>query len=283
MAIAYLNGEWQAPEDAKISVFDRGFMFGDGVYEVMPVYWGKVFTLEEHLIRLNRSLGEIRLKSPLSDEEWKALFAQAIERSGEKTALLYLQVTRGVATQRTHEYPVNVAPTVLVTVTAAPGLDRQSITPYSMVTKQDFRWGRGDIKVISLVASGLLKNEALDEGYDDAILIRDGLVTESTASNVFLVKDGVVVTPSKSSFLLHGITRDHVINLIQASNISFEERDIREAELAEADEIWITSTGHEIWPVGKLNGKTVGNGEAGLVWQAIDSLFQSSKKEQLLR
>ena len=282
MAIAYLNGEWQAPEEAKISVFDRGFMFGDGVYEVMPVYWGKVFTLDEHLKRLNRSLGEIRLKSPLTDQEWKALFSEAIDKSGEKTAVLYLQVTRGVAAQRALEYPVDVSPTVLVTVTAAPGLERRMITPYAMVTKQDFRWGRGDIKVVSLIASGLLKNEALDEGYDDAILIRDGLVTESTASNVFIVKDGIVLTPPKSSFLLHGITRDHVIGLIQANDIAFEERDIGEAELAGADEIWITSTGHEIWPVGELNGKTVGNGEAGLVWQAVDSLFQASKKEQLL-
>lgn len=281
MAIAYLNGEWQAPEDAKISVFDRGFMFGDGVYEVMPVYWGKVFTLDEHLTRLNRSLREIRLKSPMTDQEWKALFAEAIDKSGEETALLYLQVTRGVATHRAHEYPSAVTPTVLVTVTAAPGLARQSITPYSMVIKQDFRWGRGDIKVTSLIASGLLKNEALDEGYDDAILVRDGLVTESTASNVFMVKDGIILTPPKSSFLLHGITRDHVINLIQANDIAFEERDFTESELAEADEIWITSTGHEIWPVGELNGEAVGNGEAGLVWQTMDSLFQASKKEQL--
>jgi D-alanine transaminase len=282
MAIAYLNGEWQAPEEAKISVFDRGFMFGDGVYEVMPVYWGKVFTLDEHLKRLSRSLGEIRLKAPLTDLEWKALFSEAIEKSGEKTALLYLQVTRGVAAERAHEYPVDVQPTVLVTVTAAPGLERLVTTPYKMVTKQDFRWGRGDIKVVSLIASGLLKNEALDEGYDDAILIRDGLVTESTASNVFMVRDGTVVTPPKSSFLLHGITRDHVIGLIQANDLAFEERDIAESELAAADEIWITSTGHEIWPVGELNGETVGNGEAGLVWQSVDSLFQASKKEQLM-
>lgn len=282
MAIAYLNGEWQAPEDAKVSVFDRGFMFGDGIYEVMPVYWGRVFTLEEHLVRLNRSLGEIRLDSPLTDSQWKDLFTQAIDKSGEQTALLYLQVTRGVSLPRTFEYPQDVVPTVLLTITAAPGLQRESIGPYSMVTKQDFRWGRGDIKVVSLIASGLLKNEALDEGFDDAILLRDGLVTEATAANVFIVKDGVVLTPPKSSFLLHGITRDHVIDLLQSNDVTFEERDITEAELAAADEIWITSTGHEIWPVGKLNGNTVGNGEAGLVWQTIDSLYQASKKQRLL-
>ncbi len=281
MAIAYLNGEWQAPEDAKVSVFDRGFMFGDGIYEVMPVYWGQVFTLDEHLKRLNRSLHEIRLASPFSDDQWKNLFAEAIEKSGEQTAFLYLQVTRGVATLRAHEYPAEVKPTVLVTVTAAPGLERKSVVPYKMVTKPDFRWGRGDIKVVSLIANGLLKNEAIDEGFDDAILIRDGRVTEATSSNVFIVRDGVIATPPKSCYLLHGITRDQVIELAISKHLPLEERDIEEDELCDADEIWISSTGHEIWPVGELNGKTVGNGEAGVVWQTMDSLFQESKKAQL--
>ena len=283
MAIAYLNGEWQAPEDAKISVFDRGFMFGDGIYEVMPVYWGQVFTLDAHLKRLHRSLREIRLASPFSHDQWKNLFAEAIGKSGEETAFLYLQVTRGVAAMRTHEYPVDVKPTVLVTVTAAPELERKSVIPYKMVTKNDFRWGRGDIKVISLIANGLLKNEAVDEGFDDAILIRDGLVTEATASNVFMVKDGVIVTPPKSNYLLHGITRDHVIDLARSKGLPLEERDITEDGLTEADEIWISSTGHEVWPVGELNGRTVGNGEAGVVWKTVDALYQASKRRQLKR
>ncbi len=281
MAIAYLNGEWQAPEEAKISVFDRGFMFGDGVYEVMPVYWGKVFTLDQHLSRLNRSLAEIRLPSPYEEEDWRRLFSEAIERSGEQTALLYLQVTRGVTAVRSHEYPVDVAPTVLVTVTAAPGLERESVIPYRMIVKEDFRWGRGDIKVISLIASGMLKNEALAEGYDDAILTREGQLTESTASNVFIVKNGVIVTPPTSSRLLHGITRQHVISLIKENGIKFEEREVSEQELLDADEVWITSSGHEIWPVGELNGKPVGNGEAGVMWQLLDGYFQLSKRESL--
>jgi D-alanine transaminase len=281
MAIAYLNGEWQAPEDAKISVFDRGFMFGDGIYEVMPIYWSKVFTLEEHLTRLFRSLKEIRLESPFTEGEWKILFAEAIERSGEETALLYLQVTRGIAEIRSHEYPTEIKPTVLVTVTAAPGLERESVTPYRMVTKEDFRWGRGDIKVVSLIASGLLKNEALSEGYDDAILIRDGYLTEATAANVFIVKNGVIITPPANRQLLHGITRAHVIELINGNAMSFEEREVSESELIGADEIWITSTGHEIWPVGELNGRTIGNGNAGIVWQTMDALYQASKKELL--
>lgn len=278
MAIAYLNGEWMAPEAARVSVFDRGFMFGDGIYEVMAVYDGHIFTLEQHLVRLKRSLESIRLPSPLDDAGWRALLQEAVARSGENPAYLYLQVTRGVASPRSHEYPKAINPTVLVTVMAAPILQRQLITPYRVLTRQDFRWGRGDIKVVSLIANGLLKNEALDAGFDDAILIRDGEVTEATASNVFIVKDGVVATPPKSSFLLHGITRDHVIGLLQQAGVPFEERPVTEAELLAADEVWITSTGHEVWPVGQVNETTIGNGAAGVVWQAVDRLFQASKR-----
>ncbi|MDA0272974.1 MAG: D-amino acid aminotransferase [Proteobacteria bacterium] len=278
MAIAYLNGEWMAPEHAKVSVFDRGFMFGDGIYEVMAVYDGKVFTLDDHLVRLKRSLEAIRLKSPHTDDEWRAIINEAVQRGDETPAYLYLQVTRGVESPRSHVYPGVSKPTVLITVMHAPVLERTEITPYKMLTRNDFRWGRGDIKVISLIANGLLKNEALDAGFDDALLFRDGELTEATASNVFMVKDGTVVTPPKSNFLLHGITRDHVLSLLAAAEMPFEERAITESELLAADEIWITSTGHEVWPVGQVNDAVIGNGSAGVVWQVVDALFQASKK-----
>ena len=278
MAIAYLNGEWMQPEDARVSVFDRGFMFGDGIYEVMAVYDGEVFTLDQHLARLERSLDAIRLDSPHSPAEWRALIEEAVERGKESPAYLYLQVTRGVASPRNHVYPETVSPTVLMTVMHAPVLERKEITPLKVVTKNDFRWGRGDIKVVSLIANGLLKNEAIAEGYDDAILIRDGEVTESTAANVFIVSNGVIVTPPKSNFLLHGITRDHVIELAQAAGLIVEERAISESELLGADEVWVTSTGQEVWPVGQVNGQVIGNGSAGVVWQSVDDLFQGSKR-----
>ncbi len=278
MAVAYLNGEWMAPEDAKVSVFDRGFMFGDGIYEVMAVYGGKVFTLEDHLVRLKRSLEAIRLKSPHPDDEWRSILSEAVQRGNETPAYLYLQVTRGVESPRSHVYPGGGQPTVLITVMHAPVLERVDIVPYKMVTKNDFRWGRGDIKVISLIANGLLKNEALDEGFDDALLFRDGELTEATASNVFMVKGGTVVTPPKSHFLLHGITRDHVLKLLAGAAVPFEERAITEDELLVADEIWVTSTGHEVWPVGQVNDCVIGNGSSGAVWQVVDNLFQASKK-----
>ena len=278
MAIAWLNGEWMAPEDAKVSVFDRGFMFGDGIYEVMAIYDNGVFTLEDHLVRLQRSLDAIRLQNPMTDDEWRNLILEAVDRGGESPAYLYLQVTRGVASARSHVYTWSVSPTVLITVTEALILKRENITPYKMVTKDDFRWGRGDIKVVSLIANGLLKNEAVDEGFDDAILIRDGYVTEATAANVFVVRDGVVLTPPKSRFLLHGITRDHALKLMVKAGVRHEERAITKDELETADEVWISSTGHEIWPVSQVNDHMIGNGSAGVTWQRVDDLFQDSKR-----
>lgn len=278
MAIAYLNGDWMAPEEARVSVFDRGFMFGDGIYEVMAVYDGTVFMLEKHLTRLQRSLDAIRLVSPFSPDGWRTLINEAVVHGMENPAYLYLQVTRGVESPRSHVYPQGAPPTVLITVMAAPELARKEVQPYRVVTKSDIRWSRGDIKVTSLVANGLLRNEAVQEGYDDAILLRDGLVTEATAANVFIVKDGTIITPPRSNHLLHGITRDHIIDLVQSAGMPFEERPVTGDELLAADEIWISSTGHEVWPVGEVNGRPIGNGEPGVLWQVVDDLFQQSKR-----
>ncbi len=277
MAIAYLNGRWMQPEAARVSVFDRGFMFGDSVYEVMAVYDGQVFTLNQHLDRLQRSLDAIRLSSPHTREEWQLLIEEAVTRGDENPAYLYLQVTRGFALPRNHVYPGPASPTVLITVMPAPILERTGIDPIKVVTREDFRWGRGDIKVTSLIANGLLRDEAMAAGYDDAILIRDGEVTEATAANVFIVSEGVIVTPPASNFLLQGITRDHVIALAGEADLPLAERAITEAELLGADEVWVTSTGQEVWPVGQVNDQIIGRGSAGVVWQTVDDLFQASK------
>lgn len=276
-AISYLNGAWQAPEDAKVSVLDRGFMFGDGVYEVIPVYNGKPFALTRHLKRLDNSLMEVDIPSPRSDVEWAALFDEAISRSGETTASVYVQVTRGVAPKRDFRYPTEPVPTVLVIVSPAPILERKSIEPLNVITMEDFRWARGHIKTVSLIAAGMLRNQALARGADDAILIKDGMVTEATASNIFIVQDGTVITPPKSNHLLHGITRDVVVELAREHGIPLEERPIRPDELDAADEIMISSSTHELWPVGTLNGNIVGNGAAGVMWQQLDKLFQAAK------
>ena len=277
MAIAFLNGDWMQPEEAKVSVFDRGFMFGDGVYEVMPVYGGRVFTLPEHVERLLRSLKEIRLETPYNDATWAALIQEAVAKSEEVESLVYLQVTRGVASERSHVYS-DVAPTVLIMVTPA-ALRTTTPKPLNVVTKADFRWHRADIKVTSLIANGLLKNEALAEGYDDAVLVRDGIVTEGTASNVFIVSEGVIKTPPKSNHLLHGITRDLVIRLAEEAGMPLSECELVEADVLEADEVWLTSTGLEVSPVSSINGQTVGNGQAGVMWLAMDQIFQNKKAE----
>ena len=279
MAIAYLNGRWMQPEDARVPVFDRGFMFGDGIYEVMAVYNGQVFMREQHLDRLQRSLDAIRLPAPHQREEWQGLIEEAVVRGNENPAYLYLQVTRGLALPRDHSYPNPASPTVLITVTHAPVLERIRVDPLKVVTLEDFRWGRGDIKVTSLVANGLLRNQAREAGYDDAILIRDGEVTEATAANVFIVSGGVIATPPASNFLLHGITRDHVITLAGEAGLPLEQRAITEAELEGADEVWLTSTGQEVWPVGQVNDQLIGGGSAGVVWQTVDSLFRASRAD----
>ena len=273
MPIAYLNGQWSRPEDTKISVFDRGFMFGDGVYEVMPVYNGHIFTLTQHIARLQRSMAEVRIQCPLTHLEWQALLEEGVSRSDEKDALIYLQVTRGVASERSHVYPV-VAPTILITVTASP-YDEDAIKPISAVCKADFRWSRGDIKVVSLIANGMLKNQAIDEGFDDAILIRNGLVTEGTSSNVFAIRDRVLWTPPKSEYLLHGITRDQIIQMARANGLEVREENIQEAFLKQADEVWLTASGLELLPVGQIDGTTIGDGSAGEVWHMMKDIFQA--------
>ncbi|MBD3646576.1 MAG: aminotransferase class IV, partial [Pseudomonadales bacterium] len=218
----------------------------------------------------------VRLAPPLSDEAGHRLISTGIDKCAATFATVYLQVTRGVAPQRQHEY-YESPPTVFLMVSEAPKLARQEITPLSVITLEDFRWARGDIKSISLVASGLLRNEAIAQGANDAILIRDGFVTEATASNVFVVKDGTIATPPRSEFLLHGITRDHVIQAAREGGLTVEERPISRQELDAADEIFVTSTGQEAWPVGRLNGSVVGNGEGGVIWKQVDDLFQAMK------
>ncbi|HKI73947.1 MAG TPA: aminotransferase class IV [Pseudomonadales bacterium] len=277
-AIAYLNGTWQSPEDAKVSVLDRGFMFGDGIYEVIPVYSGRPFALARHLVRLNNSFNEIRLASPLSDAEWSSLMLEGVARSGESTASIYVQITRGVAPKRDFKYPEVPVPTVLMIVAPSPLLERTRIDPLDVVTLEDFRWARGHIKTTSLIAAGMLRNEAIARGADDAILIKNGKVTEATASNVLIARNGVLATPPRSNHVLHGITRDVVVALAREHGLAIEEREIDVAELETADEIMITSSTHEVWPVGSLNGKPVGNGAAGVMWRQLDGLFQDFKR-----
>ncbi len=277
MAIAYLNGQWMPPGEAKVSVFDRGFMFGDGVYEVMPVYDGRIFTKAAHLARLARSQSEIDLAPVMSAAAWSALMDEAVTKSGETQALIYIQVTRGSAIERSHVYPGG-PPTVLVMVTPFHPKTATEIQPLKVSTAEDIRWHRADIKVTSLIANGMIKNRALANGFDDAIMIRGENVTEGTASNVFIAVNGEILTPPKSQWLLHGITRDEMIRVALEAGLPLREVDFDETVLAGAAEIWLSSTGLELVPVGQLNGQWVGDGLPGPIWKQVFDGFQARKR-----
>ena len=274
--IVYLNGEFLPLESAKISVLDRGFIFGDGVYEVLPVYNGRLFRLVEHLQRLDNSLQAIRLANPLSREQWINILTTLVAHNQGGDQSVYLQVTRGPA-KREHNFPQLIQPTVFIMSEAiqtnppSPGV--------KAITCPDIRWQRCDIKAIALLANILLRQQAVDVGAVEAILIRDGYVMEGAASNIFVVIDGIAMTPPKSQYILPGITRDLILEVMQANQLPYREIAITEAQLRSADEIWVTSSVREILPITTLDEKTVGSGKPGPVWSQIWQLYQNYKQQ----
>ncbi|MDH5183437.1 MAG: D-amino acid aminotransferase [Gammaproteobacteria bacterium] len=278
-ATCYLNGEFLPLAAAKVSVLDRGFIFGDGVYEVIPVYGRKAFRLNHHLQRLQNSLDAIRIDNPLSNQEWQQIIDTLIEQNEGDEQSIYLHVTRGVA-QRDHAFPAYTPATVFLM--SNPLLAPEPTTValgIKAVTLPDIRWLNCHIKAISLLPNILFRQQAIDSGSDEAILIRDGMATEGAASNLFIVKDGVIITPPKGSQLLPGITRDLIVELAQQHQLNCEEREITEQQLFDADEIWISSSTKEVVPVLELNQQTVGGGQPGPVWKQIYLLYQAMKQE----
>ena len=279
MSIAYLNGAWQPLEETRVPVLDRGFLFGDGVYEVIPVYSGRPFRLKQHLQRLENNLAAIRIDKPLSHAEWEAIIRRLVEDHGAVDQALYLQVTRGVAPKRDHAFPVDATPTVFAMTNPlpkpAPERNRQG---YAAITVSDERWNNCDIKAITLLANLLARQDAVDAGAQEAIFIRDGKAVEGAASNLFIVRDRLLITPPKSRQLLPGITRDFVLELAAGHGIPYAEAEIPVEELKNADEIWVTSSIREILPITSLDGKPVGSGEAGPGWLRMQELFQPGKE-----
>lgn len=278
--IVYLNGEYKAIEEAYVSVLDRGFLFGDGVYEVIPAYGGNLLRLDEHLNRLQNSLDGIRLKNPLTNQAWETMLDSLIKQNSGEDQYLYLQITRGVAAKRDHNFPDQIHQTVFAMSNILSPVPRaESEKGIEAVTLDDIRWHACNIKSTALLANTLLRQQATDRGAGEAILIRDGFATEGSASNVFVVIDGVVITAPTSPLLLPGITRDLVLELANTHNIACQQREITEAELRSASEIWITSSTREIVPVLKLDGKPVGNEVAGPVWQRMIDIYQQYKQQ----
>lgn len=275
----YLNGQFLPLAEAKISVLDRGFVFGDGVYELVPVYSKKPFRLDEHLRRLQGSLDGIRLASPHGPEVWRELILRLIELQDFADQSLYIQVTRGVA-PRDHAFPKGVPPTVFMF--AQPLLtstSEQKAAGVCAVSAVDNRWLRCDIKSISLLANILLRQQAVDVGCAETVMLRDGFLTEGAASNIFVVKDGVLRAPPPSNLMLTGITYDVVLELAATHGIPHQVRAISEAELCAADELWMTSSTKEIMAIVKLDGTPVGAGVPGPLAQQMDGLYQTFKQQ----
>ena len=279
----FLNGEFMPIEQARVPVLDRGFIFGDGVYEMIPCYSRTPFRLPEHLARLRSSLDAVRITNPYADERWSELIGGVIDANPWDDQSIYLQVTRGVA-RRDHAFPQGVRPTVLIMSSqlTTPSADLVK-TGCPAITHVDFRWLRCDIKSTSLLGNCMLRTLAAELGCGEVILVRDGWLTEASASNVFVVKQGVVLAPPKSNLMLPGITYDVVLELLQANGIAHEVRPVAEAELRGADEVWLSSSTKEVLAVATLDGKPVGTGKPGPLFRRMHQLFQEHKAQVLRR
>jgi len=281
--LVYLDGKFIAAKEAKVSVFDRGFIFGDGIYEVIPVFGGHPLRLAEHLRRLENNLKAISIGNPHNQDQWQEIITKLIASVAANhpeftDQMVYIQITRGVA-PRDHVFPAKVTPTVFVYADTAPVANPEYLkNGVQAITHADTRWQHCEIKSTSLLANVLLRQQAAEANVTEAILIRDNFLTEGAASNIFIVKNNIIRTPPKSEQILPGITRDLIVELIQKNNLAGEENMISEQQLQDADEIWMTSSTKEILPITRLNGKKVGSGQAGPVHKKMYKIYQDYKQ-----
>ena len=264
--LVYVNGAFVPEAEAKVSVFDRGFLMADGVYEVTSVLGGKVLDFEGHCVRLNRSLSELDIANPHSDAEWLALFRQAVELNAVVDGMVYLQVTRGNPGDRDFAYPnPPVPPTVVIFTQSKLGQAESpaALAGYKVISVPDIRWGRRDIKTVQLLYPSMAKMAAKAAHVDDAWLVEDGVVTEGTANNAYIVKGNRIITRQLSHDILHGITRTAVLRFAREAQMEVEERPFTIAEAQGADEAFITSANAFVTPVIEIDGTAVGKGKAG--------------------
>jgi len=278
--IVYLNGEYLPMSESSISTQDRGFLFGDGVYEVIPVYDRKLFSFQEHLQRLKNSLKATSIANPLSDQAWLDLLNTLVSKHDWQDQYIYLQVTRGIQMQRDHLPDSNLTPTLYAYTNplkpVAAHIIEQGI---SAITLEDIRWLNCDIKAITLLPNIMMKLAAKAQNADDAILVsREGFITEGTASNAFIVKEGTLITPPISNALLPGVTRLVIERIARAHDIPLLEKNITLEDLESADEIWLSSSTKEALPVTRINGQTVGTGKPGAVWLKMRTFYQAHKQ-----
>lgn len=275
MKTAYVNGEFVNAADAKISVFDRGFLFGDGVYEVLPVHNGRPLFVDRHLKRLHSNLEKTKIQFPNCD--WANIIQQLIEKNGSGDLQIYIQITRGNQEARKHDIPFELAPTVVAFTLHLPYASSNEKEPgLRAKLMDDNRWLHCDIKATSLLGNILLNDDAVSAGFDTSILSRNGFITESSTANVFIVtKDGKVKTPPLSKLILPGITREILIELIKELGFEISEEEFDTKALLEAQEVWITSTTKGVYPVTKINDTIIGEGHAGNYWRALNNLYQN--------
>ncbi|MEE8236114.1 MAG: aminotransferase class IV [Gammaproteobacteria bacterium] len=274
LSIVYLNGSFQNIREAHISPLDRGFLFGDAVYEVIPVHGGKPLLLKEHLARLERSLSEIRMVNPHTPEEWSSIVKSLIEQNSGGNLGIYIQISRGADTGRDHAVPDGIDPTVFGMASRIADTDSWD-SGVTAITLPDLRWARCDIKSTALLANVLARQQAVEAGADDAILIRDGYVTEASVSSVIIVEGGVLVTRNNGPELLPGTTRQLVLTLATEAGLSCREEAISEERLRTADELWLMSAGRGVVPVTHLDGSPVGDGKPGPVWNRVKGLISN--------
>jgi D-alanine transaminase len=276
--IVYLNGAYTPSEDAKISVLDRGFIFGDGVYELIPVYGRRPFRLPQHLARLQRSLDGIRLANPHTSAEWTSMIAELIARQPFDDQGVYFQVTRGVA-KRDHTFPQDAAPTVFMMSNPLATPSAQQVERgVAVVTAEDNRWRRCDLKTISLIGNVLMRQLAADAGAVETVMFRDGWLTEASASNVLIVTGATIVAPPKDNLILPGITYDATEEFARAAGLPFEMRAVSKAEALAADEMWLSSSTKEVLAVTTLDGAPFAGGVPGPLFRAMHAIFQRLKR-----
>lgn len=279
MITAYVDGAFLPLAEARVSPMDRGFLFGDGAYEVIPVYSRRAFRLDEHVARLGNTLAAMRLANPHGADEWKAIILEIVARNPWDDQSVYLQVTRGADTRRNHAFPgPEVKPTVflmsepLVTPSA-----EQLATGIAAVSAADIRWLRCDLKTVSMLANCLLRQHAIDHGCMETVLFRDSFLTEGAASSIFVCKDGVLLVPPKSHLMLPGVTYDVVLELARSHGMKHEVREVLEAEVRSADELWMTSSTKEVLPITSLDGRAVGDGKPGPMGRQMYAWYQDFK------
>ncbi|MCR8923634.1 D-amino acid aminotransferase [Dasania sp. GY-MA-18] len=282
MSIVYLDGAYMPMEEAKISPMDRGFLFGDGIYEVVPSYDGKMVGFGPHIDRMIEGMGFIDIKLDWSHDQWKDVCDQLIEKNGGGNLGIYLHVSRGADSKRFHAYPDNVAPTVFAfafEIPPATVADKTKIKGYKVNTQQDLRWDRCNIKSTALLGNVMHFQVGHAAGMNETLLFNaNDELTEASACNAYIVKDGVVATPPLDHQCLPGITRKILLSILaKDGSIKVEERIVTKEEVLNADEVWITSSSKEIAPVIEVDGKPVGNGEVGDVWLAAQTLYSAQK------